>query len=140
MAKSYKIANADIFLFSEEVTTNPANEIKYYDSICKCNGNTIVIGESIKEETSNIIQEIIDGIEEIFAQYLANVLNNNQNVLVLIGKDAADKSFYTIYYGYSDNLLLPFNLFRWMNTNNDFAVDDKRFTEVRNKHQTEVTL
>ena len=136
MAKSYKVADAELFVFSEEVNTNPSNNERYYDAICKCNGNTIVVGKNIKNEYKNVIEDIINGIEENNKQYRAEVLKTNKNILVLIGEEAGGKSFYTIYYDYKDKLLTLYNLFGWMNANNDFAVDDMRFTEVRNGHQT----
>ena len=42
MSKTYKLADVELFVFSEYVNQNPSNGIKYYDGDCKFNGNIVL--------------------------------------------------------------------------------------------------
>ena len=133
MAKSYRVADVELFVFSEEINTNPTNGIKYYDAVCKCNGNTILFSKTIKDGETNIISNLLKGLDEEKTKYLAEKLKNN-NVLVLIS-EKEDIPFYVIYCDFTEKLLTPHNLYRWMFANNDFA-EETLFAEVHNGHQT----
>ena len=85
MAKSYRVADVELFVFSEEINTNHTNGIKYYDAVCKCNGNTILFSKTIKDGETNIISNLLEGLDEEKTKYLAEKLKNN-NVLVLISE------------------------------------------------------
>lgn len=137
MSKTYKLADAELFVFSEYVNQNPANGIKYYDGVCKFNGNIILFSKNIDGEEKNIIFKLISNLDATKAQYLSNVIKNNKNILAVIGEDANGDSFYAIYYDFTENILTPYNLFRYMSSHSDFA-EEGLFVEVHNGHQTAI--
>lgn len=135
MSKTYKLADVELFVFSEYVNQNPSNGIKYYDSVCKFNGNIILFSKNIEDGESNIISKLILKLDPTKAQYLANVLKNNKNILAVISNNPEGDSFYAIYYDFTENVLTPHNLFRYMTSHSDFA-EEGLFVEVHNGHQT----
>lgn len=135
MSKTYKLADAELFVFSEYVNQNPANGIKYYDSVCKFNGNIILFSKNIEDGESNIISKLILNLDPMKAQHLANVLKNNKNILAMISNNPEGDSFYAIYYDFTENVLTPYNLFNYMFSHSDFA-EEGLFVEIHNGHQT----
>lgn len=135
MSKSYKLADAELFVFSEYVNQNPLNGIKYYDGVCKFNGNIVLFGKNVEDGEGGVISKLISNLDTTKAQYLANVLKNNHNILAIVSNNSDGDPIYSIYYDFTENILTPHNLFRYMISHSDFA-EEGLFVEVHNGHQT----
>ena len=136
MSKSYNIAGVEIGVMSGEFVENRENGQRYYNAICKCNNNTILITKNITNEVEHdIVEDVLSNIYDIPLKHLANVLKNKSNILVMIGRHKEEPSFYTIYYGCDESFDTMFGAYKWMHFNNDYAADKHMYTEVHNRHQ-----
>ena len=136
MSKSYNIAGVEIGVMSGEFVENRENGQRYYNAICKCNNNTILITKNITNEVEHdIVEDVLSNIYDIPLKHLANVLKNKSNILVMIGRHKEEPSFYTIYYGCDESFNTMFGAYKWAHFNNDYAADKHMYTEVHNGHQ-----
>ena len=136
MSKSYNIAGVEIGVMSGEFVENRENGQRYYNAICKCNNNTILITKNITNEVEHdIVEDVLSNIYDIPLKHLANVLKNKSNILVMIGRHKEEPSFYTIYYGCDESFDTMFGAYKWAHFNNDYAADKHTYTEVHNGHQ-----
>ena len=100
MSKTYEIEGAEIKVVSGEFTENKIKGQKYYHAVCECNGNTILIKKNITDSMEyDIVDDVLSNIYDIPQMHLANVLQNESNLVVMIGRHKDEPSFYTIYYG-----------------------------------------
>ena len=121
---------------SGEFVENRENGQRYYNAICKCNNNTILITKNITNEVEHdIVEDVLSNIYDIPLKHLANVLKNKSNILVMIGRHKEEPSFYTIYYGCDESFDTMFGAYKWAHFNNDYAADKHMYTEVHNGHQ-----
>lgn len=113
------------------------NESMYYVALAKCLEHNIVFCyTNIDRHDINYVDEIIDGIPSFAANYLLDVMQNNDNLLVYITKYNNADSCYDIYYDFDGDDLSISGLVNWMQINNDFAMVNYRYTEIKNGKQT----
>lgn len=139
MSKTYNIEGMKIELISDMFTENEEKGIKYYHGVCKCNNNTIHITKNITNTTEHdIVDDVLRGIDNIPLKHLANVLQNENNLVVMICRHKDEPSFYTIYYGCNETFENMFDAFKWAHFHNDYADDKHMYTEVHDGHQTAI--
>lgn len=139
MSKVYEIEGAEISVVSGEFTENKIKGQKYYHAICECNGNTILITKNITDAMEyDIVNDVLSNIYDIPQKHLANVLKNENNLVVMICRHKDESSFYTIYYGCNETFENMFDAFKWAHFHNDYADDKHMYTEVHDGHQTAI--
>lgn len=139
MSKVYEIEGAEISVVSGEFTENKIKGQKYYHAICECNGNTILITKNITDSMEyDIVNDVLSNIYDIPQKHLANVLKNENNLVVMICRHKDEPSFYTIYYGCNETFENMFDAFKWAHFHNDYADDKHMYTEVHDGHQTAI--
>lgn len=139
MSKTYNIEGMKIELISDMFTENEEKGIKYYHGVCKCNNNTIHITKNITNTTEHdIVDDVLRGIDNIPLKHLANVLQNESNILVMINKYKDEPTSYIIYYGYNENFDEILDINKWAFYHNDYAEDKCQYTEVHNGHQKKI--
>ena len=139
MGKTYDIAGAEIEVVSGEFTENKIKGQKYYHAECKCNNNTILITKNITDTMEyDIVDDVLSNIYDIPQKYLANVLQNESNLVVMIGRHKNEPAFYTIYYGCNEKFDSMFDAYKWAHFHNDYADDTHMYTEVHDGHQTAI--
>lgn len=139
MSKTYNIEGMKIELISDMFTENDEKGIKYYHGVCKCNNNTINITKNITNTSEHdIVDDIFHGIEDVPFKYLANVLQNGNNILVMINKYKDEPSSYIVYYGYNEDSDTILDINEWAFRHNDYAEDKCPYTEVHNGHQKKI--
>lgn len=113
------------------------NESMYYVALAECLGHNILFCyTSIDKHDINYVNEIITGIPSFAANYLLDVIQNNDNLLIYITKYTNADSCYDIYYDFNGDDLSVGGLVNWMQLNNDFAMVNYRYTEIKNGKQT----
>ena len=138
MSKLYDVSGANLEVVSAEFIGNKMNGEKYYHAVCKCNNNTVLITKNVTTVDYDIVKDVLSNIYEVPHKYLGKVLQNENNVLVMIGKHREDASFYIIYYGYDVSFDTMFDAYEWVHYHNDFAASKYMYTEVHNGHQEEI--
>lgn len=139
MSKVYEIEGVEISVVSGEFTENKIKGQKYYHAICECNGNTILITKNITDSMEyDIVNDVLSNIYDIPQKHLANVLKNENNLVVMICRHKDEPSFYTIYYGCNEAFENMFDAFKWAHFHNDYADDKHMYTEVHDGHQTAI--
>lgn len=138
MSKTYDVAGAEIEVVSGEFTENKINGQKYYHAVCKCNNNTVLVTKNVTTVNYDIVEDVLSNIYNTPLEYLAKVLQNESNILVLVGRHREEPSFYTIYYGYEENFETMLDVYKWAHRHNDYADDKHMYTEVRNGHQESI--
>lgn len=138
MSTLYDVSGAMLEVVSAEFTENKIKGLKYYHAVCKCNNNTVLIAKNVTTVDYDIVEDVLNNIYEIPHKYLGNVLQNENNVLVMIGRYRDDTSFYTIYYGYDVDFDSMFDAYKWAHFHNDYAASKYLYTEVRNGHQEKI--
>lgn len=140
MNKVYEVEGAKIKVVSGEFTENKIKGQKYYHAVCECNGNTIMITKNITDSMEyDIVDNVLSNIYSIPRMYLANVLQNESNLVIMIGRHKDEQSFYTIYYGCNEIFENMIDAYKWTHFHNDYADDDKHmYTEVHDGHQTAI--
>lgn len=139
MSKVYEIEGAEIKVVSGEFTENKIKGQKYYHAVCECNGNTILITKNITDSMEyDIVDDVLSNIYDIPQMHLANVLQNESNLVVMIGRHKDEHSFYTIYYGCNETFENMIDAYKWAYFHNDYADDKHMYTEVHDGHQTAI--
>lgn len=131
--------NAPIKITTGEMHTlveNSGETSKYYVALAEVGSNTILFHYTdASQNTLDYVDSIINGLPDFAKNYLAQVVNDNDNLLIHWSQYPNTDSGYTIYYDCDcenkDLIELPY----WMQVNNDFAFVDYRYTEVKNGHQ-----
>lgn len=139
MSKTYNIEGMKIELISDMFTENEEKGIKYYHGVCKCNNNTIHVTKNITGTSEHdVVDDIFHGIGDTPLKHLANVLQNESSILVMINKYKDEHSSYIIYYGYNENFDTVLDINKWAFRHNDYAEDKCPYTEVHNGHQKKI--
>ena len=139
MSKVYEIEGAEIKVVSGEFTENKIKGQKYYHAVCECNGNTILIKKNITGSMEyDIVDDALSNIYDIPQMHLANVLQNENNLVVMICRHKDEPSFYTIYYGCNETFKNMIDAYKWAHFHNDYADDKHMYTEVHDGHQTAI--
>lgn len=113
------------------------NEAMYYVALAECLGHNIVFCYTcIDAYDINYIDKIIEGIPDFAANYLLDAMTHNDNLLVYITRYLDVDSCYDIYYDFDGDDISINGLVNWMQINNDFAMTNYRYTEIRNGKQT----
>lgn len=86
-------------------------------------------------EVVDFVQRIVDNIPDFALEYLMNVFDQNNDVLVRLTFVPVVPTSFEIYYdcyceGNDINTII-----KWMGENNDFAATEYRYTEIVNGHQ-----
>lgn len=114
-----------------------ANETAYYIALGHCLGHKIVFCyTNIDNYNMNYVQEIMNGIPNFAANYLLDVMHNNNNLLIYITRYADADSCYDIYYDFDGDDMSISELVNWMQLNNDFAAANYRYTEIKDGKQS----
>ena len=87
------------------------------------------------DKVVDYIKEIINNVPQIAFDYLMDVLNTNDNIVVRMIYYPESPTSFEIYYDYNPSCYDIPSLIKWMGANNDFANEDYRYTEVINGHQ-----
>lgn len=113
------------------------NESEYYVALGNCLGHTVLFNYThINNYDLDYIYEIINGIPEFASNYLLNVMQNNDNLLIYLTRYLDVDSCYDIYYDFDGDDLSINGLVNWMQLNNDFAATSYRYTEIKNGKQS----
>ena len=113
------------------------NMSMYYVALAECMGHNIVFCYTdVDHNDINYIDEIIAGIPEFAANYLLDAMKYNDSLLIYITRYHNTDSCYDIYYDFDGEDLSIEGLVDWMQINNDFAMVNYRYTEIKNGKQT----
>lgn len=81
------------------------------------------------------VQCVVDNIPKFALDYLINVLERNDNVLVRLVLTPGLPTSFEIYYNYNCGEDGVDNIIEWMWLNNDFEATEFRYTEIIDGHQ-----
>ena len=81
------------------------------------------------------VQCVVENIPEFALNYLVNVLDKNDDILVRLTFVPGLPTSFEIYYDCNCKEDGVDNIIEWMWNNNDFAATEFRYTEVINGHQ-----
>lgn len=127
------ITNGEMHKQIDEV----GNMSEYYIATANCLGHTVVFCYTdIDDYNVNYVGKIISGIPSFAVNYLLNTMYNNDNLLIYIARYANADSCYDIYYDFNEEDKSIDNMINWMQINNDFAMANYRYTEIKNGKQT----
>ena len=113
------------------------NESSYYVALGQCLGHNILFNyTNIVDYNMDYIFEIISGIPTFASNYLLDVMQHNDNLLIYITRYLDVDSCYDIYYNFNGDDLSINGLVNWMQLNNDFAAVNYRYTEIKNGKQS----
>ena len=88
-----------------------------------------------KKESINFVQSIINNIHDLAIDYLVNVLEKNDDLLVRLTLYPEAPTSFEIYYNCDCEEDDTNSLIKWISTHNDFAAKHYRYTEIKNGHQ-----
>lgn len=127
------ITNGEMHRQMDEV----GNMFEYYIATANCLGHTVMFCHTnIDDYNVNYVDKIIDGIPSFAANYLLSTMYNNDNLLIYITRYSNADSCYDIYYDFNEEDKSIDNIVNWMQLNNDFAMTNYKYTEVKNGKQT----
>lgn len=109
-----------------------------YLSVAKYNGNRILLQHVRTDgEIVDYVRTLFEKIPDFAFDYLMSVLNNHQGVMVCASYVAIEDAMtsFTIYYGCDCDSDQIDDIIAWMISNNDWAAENYRYTEVVNGHQ-----
>lgn len=86
-------------------------------------------------EAVDFVQRVVENIPDFALEYLIDVLNKNNNVLVRMTFMPVLPTSFEIYYNCDCQSLDINDMIKWMSDHNDFAATEFRYTEVVNGHQ-----
>ena len=113
------------------------NESEYYVALGSCLGHNIFFNYTcVNSYELDYIAEIINGLPEFASNYLLDVMQNNNNLLIYLTRYIDEDSCYDIYYNFDGDDLSIDGLVNWMQLNNDFAAINYRYTEIKNGKQS----
>ena len=130
--KEFELFDGEYRRYAEDDGTQSAE----YLCVGVCGNNKILFQYAdTTGEAVDFIQDIIDNIPEFALDYLVNVLNTNNNVLVRMTFMPNSATGYEIYYDCGCENNDTSSIIMWIGENNDFAATEFRYTEVVNGHQ-----
>ena len=109
-----------------------------YLSVAKYNGNRILLQHVRTDgEIVDYVRTLFEKIPDFAFDYLMSVLNNHQGVMVCASYVAIEDAMtsFTIYYGCDCDSDQIDDIIAWMISNNDWAAENYRYTEVVDGHQ-----
>ena len=113
------------------------NMSAYYIAIGDCLGHTVLLCyTNIDNYNINYVDKIISGLPNFASNYLLDTMYNNSNLLIYITRYLDSDSCYDIYYDFKSEDKSIDNLVNWMQLNNDFAMTNYKYTEIKNGKQT----
>lgn len=112
-------------------------QTSYYIALAECLGHYILFCYTdMNDDSVNYVSEIIDGIPSFASNYLIDVMQNNNSLLIYITRYIDSDSCYDIYYNFNGDDFSIDGLVNWMQLNNDFAAVNYRYTEIKDGKQT----
>lgn len=136
MNNVYDVAGATITVKNGEFTEDKNSNLKFYTAICTCNNNTILLAKKIKGNCNyDIVEDVLNNIYKEPLNYLANILNNYNNILVFVYRDTDNTSCYEIYYNYDNKQEQLGDIINWMSNNSDNDDDTHLYTEIKDGHK-----
>ena len=100
-------------------------------------GNNRILFQYIdtSKEAVDFIQRVVDNIPDFALEYLINVFEAKNDVLVRMTFIPMLPTSFEIYYNCDCESNDIDNIIQWMSENNDFAATEFRYTEIVNGHQ-----
>ena len=100
-------------------------------------GNNKILFQYINtvDITTDFVESIVENIPEFALDYLTNVLDKNDNVLIRLTFIPVLPTSFEIYYNCDCESNEVNEIVKWMGENNDFAATEFRYTEVIDGHQ-----
>lgn len=133
LGQSLTIINGETHRLRDDL----GNESEYYVALGNCLGHNILFNyTNIDNYDLDYISEIIMGIPEFASNYLLDVMQHNDNLLIYLTRYLDVDSCYDIYYDFDGDDLSINGLVNWMQLNNDFAAVNYRYTEIKNGKQS----
>ena len=109
-----------------------------YLTVAKYNGNRILLQHVRTDgEIVDYVRMLFEKIPDFAFDYLMSVLNNHQSVMVCASYIAIEDAMtsFTIYHGCDCDSDQIDDIIAWMISNNDWAAENYRYTEVVDGHQ-----
>ena len=109
-----------------------------YLTVAKYNGNRILLQHVRTDgEIVDYVRTLFEKIPDFAFDYLMSVLNSHQNVTVCASYVAIEDAMtsFTIYYSCDCDSDQIDDIIAWMISNNDWAAENYRYTEVVDGHQ-----
>ena len=130
--KEFELLNGEYRRYVEADHTQSAE----YLCVGVCGDNRILFQYiDTVGETKDFIQCVIDNIPKFALDYLTDVLNKNNKVLVRATLFPTMPTSFEIYYDCDCENNDMDSIIQWMSDNNDFAATEFRYTEIVNGHQ-----
>lgn len=100
-------------------------------------GNNRVLFQYIDtmNEAVDYVQGVIDNIPDFAMDYLVNVLNENNDILIRLTLYPQTPTGFEIYYNCQCEENDVQSLIAWMGEHNDFEAEEYRYTEIIDGHQ-----
>lgn len=131
--QSLTISNGEIHRLRDDL----GNESIYYVALGHCLGHHILFNYTkINNYDLDYVTEIISGVPKFASDYLLDVMQHNNNLLIYLTRYVDTDSCYDIYYDFDSDDLSIDGLVNWMQLNNDFAAVNYRYTEIKNGKQS----
>ena len=109
-----------------------------YLTVAKYNGNRILL-QHVRTDGKIVdyIRTLFENIPDFAFDYLMSVLNSHQNIMSCVSYVAIEDAMtsFTIYYGCDCDSDQIDDIIAWMISNNDWAAENYRYTEVVEGHQ-----
>ena len=113
------------------------NREEYY-TVAKYNGNRLFL-QHVRTDGKIVdyVRTLFENIPDFAFDYLISVLNSHQSVMVCASYVAIEDAMtsFTIYYGCDCDSNQIDDILAWMISNNDWAAENYRYTEVIDGHQ-----
>lgn len=130
--KEFELFDGEYRRYVEEDGTRSAE----YLCVGVCGGNKILFQYiDTTGEVVDFVQRIIDNIPDFALDYLTDVLDINNNVLVRLTFVPVLPTSFEIYYSCDCKNNDINSIIEWMADHNDFAATEFRYTEIVNGHQ-----
>ena len=129
-----QIGNLTIELLEGEyyrfATVDPTR-INYYLCVGTYKTNKILFQYvDTKNEPVDYVQAVIDNLPKVALEYLVDVLNTNEKVLVFISHVPGSITHFDIYYQSDCESNATDDLLDWMMDHNDWAAKQYNYTEI----------
>ena len=130
--KEFELLDGEYRRYVEEDGTRSAE----YLCVGVCGENKILFQYiNPTGEAMDFVQCIVDNIPDFALDYLTDVLDINNNVLVRLTFVPALPTSFEIYYSCDCENNDTWSIIKWMADHNDFAATEFRYTEIVNGHQ-----
>lgn len=130
--KEFELLNGEYRRYMEADGTHQAE----YLCVGICDDNRVLFQYiDTTGEAKDFVQCIIDNIPKFALDYLTDIMNKNNNMLVRITLFPTMPAGFEIYYNCNCKNNDIDSIIQWMGDNNDFEATEFRYTEVINGHQ-----